>query len=102
METAYETLNPIIQRTTTLDKFKLKKGNRFINEAHVKALIDSIKKHNLLHLQPIIVDTNMNVIDGQHRLKAAERLQVPIYYVIAADVSFDDIILGNYPLTTGK
>jgi hypothetical protein len=46
-------------------------------------LAEAIEKHNALAFFPIIVNRNMEVQDGQHRLKAAELLGVPVYYFIA-------------------
>lgn len=56
--------------------------NRSIANGHVKNLMDSIEKQNLLHVNPIIVDANMFVIDGQHRLEAAKGLEIDVYYTI--------------------
>jgi hypothetical protein len=54
-------------------------------------MIESIKKKNMLKEHPIIVDKNMFVIDGQHRLKAAEHLKIPIYYIISEELGEEDI-----------
>jgi hypothetical protein len=60
-------------------------GNRKVRESHVERLIESIKVENRLHLHPIIVkkiDSNrLWVIDGQHRIRAAKKLQLPVYYL---------------------
>lgn len=70
------------RETKNYNIFKLVKGNREINETHVKTLMEEISKMNLLHIQPILVTKDMEVIDGQHRLEAARRLGIPVCYQI--------------------
>lgn len=55
----------------------------------------SISQENLLHLRPILVDENMNVIDGQHRLEAAKRLGVEVYYQVEKSLDNNAIFLLN-------
>lgn len=86
---------PQIQSTTSYKQFSYLSGNRGIKASHLQNLIDSIQKRNLLHLNPIIVDSNMNIYDGQHRLEAAKTLKTPIYYVVGTDVQLNDIMLLN-------
>lgn len=61
--------------------FKNIKGNRAISDDHVKKLAASIARQNLLSANPIIVNEDMQVIDGQHRLLAAQSLGVEVSYV---------------------
>jgi hypothetical protein len=70
-----------IKHTREYSLFKTQTGNRPISERRVLELADAIKKKNLLHLNPIIVNYNYEVIDGQHRLQAAMAANVAIYYV---------------------
>lgn len=72
-----------IHSTNDYNQFKKIRGNCHIKEAHVKSLIDSISKKNLLSENPILVTRNMEVIDGQHRLEAAKRRSWEIYYIIS-------------------
>lgn len=80
-----------IQSTTAYHLFKTINSNRVVDRSHVAKLIKAIRKKNLLHLQPITVDKDMNVIDGQHRLQAAKILQVPVYYQRDCKVSEEDM-----------
>jgi len=57
-----------IQTTTNLEQFQFDGRNRNINRKHVKELADSIIEYG--QLQPIIVNTSMKVMEGQHRLEA--------------------------------
>ena len=69
-----------VQHTTDYGLFRSITSNREVDETHVKRLMESIQRENLLHLRPIDVTDSFGVVDGQHRLEAAERLHVPIYY----------------------
>ena len=80
-----------IQSTREYDQFKLINGNRTVVEGRVKVLMYSIERNNRLDVNPIIVNQNMEVIDGQHRLEAARRLGEPIYFIIDNDCSVLDI-----------
>jgi hypothetical protein len=61
--------------------FKEFSSNREIDPKYVNKLKSAIEKKNLLHVNPIIIDDQMRVIDGQHRLAAAAALKVEIFYV---------------------
>ena len=59
-------------------------------EKLIKNLMQSISYRNLLAWRPIIVTKNFLVIDGLHRLEAAKRLGVEIYYeVIQTEIQLD-------------
>lgn len=83
-----------MEQTTNYDQFKLVTSNREIDKNHLKSLIKNIKENNLLHVNPIVVNELMQIIDGQHRLEAARILQVPIYYIIG-EVNEKDIASLN-------
>jgi hypothetical protein len=72
-----------MESTKDYKMFKEFTSNREVDHKHVNKLIYSIQEKNLLHAHPIIVDRQMRVIDGQHRLAAAERLGVEIFYVVS-------------------
>lgn len=79
-----------MESTTNYSMFKDFSSNREVDEKHVRKLVCAIEKRNLLSVNPILVDKNFNVVDGQHRLEAAKVLKVPIYYMVG-DVRRDDI-----------
>jgi hypothetical protein len=71
-----------MEKTKNYNMFKtVKGGNRKLHEKHVEDLMLSISKENLLECSPILVNEEFEVIDGQHRLEAAKRLDLPIYYI---------------------
>ena len=61
-------------------KFTLFDNNRDVNETHVEELIVSMRKSG--QLMPVVVTPDLEVIDGQHRLKACEKLGLHVSYVI--------------------
>lgn len=70
-----------IRKTTDYKIFKKLHFQRAVNKEHTFKLENSIKESNLLAVNPIIVDKEMYVIDGQHRLAACKNLKTPVYYV---------------------
>ncbi len=82
-------------KTNEYYKFKKIKGNRDIKESHLKRLIKAIKNENLLNSNPIIVNSNHEIIDGQHRLQAARKLKLPIFYTIEKDYTLSEVHILN-------
>lgn len=84
-----------VHSTLDFSMFIGHENNRQINMPYVKMLMASIAENNMLEYRPILVDSNMRVLDGQHRLCAAKHLQIPIYYQIKEDASDNDIVTLN-------
>lgn len=80
-----------VKSTKQYDMFKTLPHNRKVNELQVLNLEGSIRKINLTQFNPIMVK-DLKVIDGQHRLKACERIGVPVYYVELDTLKDDEII----------
>lgn len=85
----------MIQQTEDYNIFKLSPHNRELKERNINKLIRSLKAKNLLRNRPILVDKEMNIVDGQHRLEAAKRLNIPIWYEVQEDLVPEDIIRLN-------
>jgi ParB-like nuclease domain len=83
------------QQTQNYDQFKSILSNREVDFKHVKKLAIAIQDKNLLHLNPITVNKNMEVVDGQHRLEAARQLNIPIYYIVDDTIDRKDISTLN-------
>lgn len=81
--------------TRDYDKFVFNKKNRGVNKVHVSNLVESIQNNNLLFAQPILVNDKYEIIDGQHRLCAAQKLGERIYYIIKPGLSIEDAIALN-------
>lgn len=84
-----------IKSTTNYDMFKRLPMNRAPFERHILRLMAAIDKQNCLSSCPIIVDKEMQVIDGGHRLEAARRLGVPIYYTVMEHATPEDMVRLN-------
>jgi len=76
-----------LKQTRKYDMFKSLKGNRAVNENHVKQLQVSIRKHGFQ--VPILVSKNDYLIDGQHRLEAAKKEDAEVLY-LQTDYSVED------------
>ena len=79
--------------TTDYDMFKILKFNRSINLSNLKKIKASLMLKNLLQVHPIIVNADMELIDGQHRLQAARELGIPVWYKIHPGATENEIIL---------
>jgi hypothetical protein len=80
-----------ISSTTDYDVFSLCQGNRPISTTHVNKLKAAILEKNLMYLNPLKVDNQFRVIDGQHRLQACRDLGIPVYYVCSDDLDNSDL-----------
>tara|TARA_R110001606_G_scaffold389707_1_gene556045 strand:- start:81 stop:854 length:774 start_codon:yes stop_codon:yes gene_type:complete len=76
--------------TEDLDRFELMRGNRPPNPQHVEHLAKNIEKFGML-CNPILVNEDMQVIDGQHRLLAAKKIGVSIYYIIVKGYNLEQV-----------
>ncbi len=85
----------MIEKTQNYEIFKKHPSNVSLIEGNVLKIVKSIQIRNLLIHRPILVDSKMQVIDGQHRLEAAKRLGVPIFYEIQGDLKSEDMRLLN-------
>jgi hypothetical protein len=85
-----------MKKTNDYDIFKFREDNREkISQPHVEKLVRSISSKNLLDLKPILVNEKMEILDGQHRVLAAKKLGVDVYYDIKKEIDSYDIILLN-------
>jgi len=85
----------VILQTTNYSMFKLDPLNRAIRQDKLDRLYDAVQAKNLLHLFPIVTTRALVVIDGQHRLKTAESLGVPIYYIVSSQMKIEDAAFVN-------
>lgn len=68
-----------VHQTKDYDLFKSVDGNRQINDLHKKRLKKSMEEKYLIN--PIIVNENHEIIDGQHRFESAKELGLPVNYL---------------------
>jgi hypothetical protein len=84
-----------IKKTKNYVIFKKMSGNRDVSRTQIESLKNSIRQDNQLNLHPIIVNSEMQVIDGQTRLIAAEELKVDVYYIQSDTVTDHHFVIGN-------
>lgn len=82
-----------LRRTKNYDQFKKILGNRDVNMGHVNNLIKMISKYNLLAQFVGVVTKDGFLVDGQHRLKAAEVNKLWFYFTVIPE-TVDDIIVS--------
>lgn len=90
-----------IKTTTDYSRFKWLKGNRVINAKKVGELIRSISEHGYRGV-PIVVNNNMEVIDGQHRLMALKHLKRPVPYIVDDNAGLRECVALNSVSTRWK
>jgi hypothetical protein len=69
-----------IFQTKNYSQFKYRADNRPVDQANVHKLVKSFEVMG--QKIPIKVDSSMNVLDGQHRLKACVQLKMPVVFII--------------------
>lgn len=84
-----------IQKTNDYSIFKKHLSNRELDPGNLKKITASIRARNLLAFRPILVDSEMRVIDGQHRLMVAKILGLEIFYQVQQECTHEDIVLLN-------
>ena len=81
--------------------FKRLVGNRDIPESRISKIVESIQTIGWVH-NPIIVNERMEVIDGQGRLTALQRLGMPVEYIIAEGAGNKECIYMNMNMVNWK
>ena len=78
-----------VLKTNDYSMFKHMNGNRNINKLHLKRLRESMSEKYIE--VPIIVNSNNQIIDGQHRFEAAKELGKDVYYIKVRNLNLDDV-----------
>lgn len=82
-----------ILKTKDYSQFSLLKENRDINDRNYGKLVASMKEELLVI--PIVVNEQMQIIDGQHRFTACKELKLPIYYFMVEGYGIDQVRRAN-------
>ena len=80
--------------TTDYALFRKLLGNRSVDNVRQKRIRASIINNGYIPC-PIVVNENMEVIDGQGRLAVLKELGLPVYYMVIPGLGFDDCIAMN-------
>ena len=99
MEEREKTYSVYVTRDYSI--FKRLIGNRDIPESRISKIVESIQTIGWVH-NPIIVNEKMEVIDGQGRLTALQRLKMPIEYIIAEGAGNKECIYMNMNMVNWK
>lgn len=83
-------VNTIFQ-TKELSKFKFREDNRTLNQSHIRRLTTNMKNSGWLPGSYVVVNEKYEIIDGQHRVKAAIEANVPIRYTMEKKADFEII-----------
>jgi hypothetical protein len=83
----------IIKKTHDYGIFKVLKGNRNVNQLHLRRLKQSMMEHPLFTI--IFVNQRMEIIDGQHRYFISKELGLPIYYVVIYGYGMEEVKILN-------
>lgn len=86
-------------KTRDYKKFRVLKGNRRIQDAHVARLMEAFTEDaSISSYNPILINEKWEIIDGQHRYEALKQLDLPVYYMMQPGLDISDTI----DLNTGK
>lgn len=95
----------VIHQTHDYKKFVLSEQNRDVNPSALTRVKNSMEKYGWLKAYPMHVvsrDGRLAIIDGQHRFSAAQKLNLPVFYVVCQeeeDFKISDINLAQRPWT---
>lgn len=83
-----------IRITNNYEMFKKLDGNRAVEESRVNKIKKSIAKVGYI-TSPILVNENMEIIDGQGRFEALKQLQLPVEYIVQERIGIKECIAMN-------
>lgn len=83
-----------ILETTNYDLFKKLEGNRATTVDRVNKIKKSIMEVGYI-TSPILVNENMEIIDGQGRFEALRELKLPVEYIMQPGLNFKECVAMN-------
>lgn len=83
-----------IKLTNDLEQFNFMNTNRPIDPKHVDNIRKSVRENGPL-INPIMVNENNDIIDGQNRLVAFRKEQQPIYYYTVNGYGINEVRILN-------
>jgi hypothetical protein len=94
MERNPKNIGQILQ-TKNYGMFKFHNENRSIIHPHVNTLVRSMLSHGWVRGSIAVVDSSYNIIDGQHRILAAQIANVPVIYTVDKKITTNEIGILN-------
>jgi len=84
--------NTKIYYTNEYGMFRFLSGNRDLNESKIKKIIKSVESGlNFFKYNPVMVNEDNFIIDGQHRFFVCKKLKLPVYYVVVPNVELRQV-----------
>ena len=68
-----------VYSTKDYNKFKFRGDNRIVKDSHVKGLVENMKLRGWEPGSYVVINEKGEVIDGQHRVKAAIQVGIPVH-----------------------
>lgn len=87
--------------TTDYSRFKMLEGNRDVVESRKQKILNSIREVGYVR-NPIVINKNYEIIDGQGRFEALKELGLPIEYVTSKDAGLEECVALNLGQTNWK
>lgn len=91
---SHDEISGVFYSTNDYSKFRKLLGNRDVTEQRINAITDSIRKHGYIK-NPIVVNEKFEIIDGQGRFSALQRMGLPIDYILVPNLGIEDCIAMN-------
>lgn len=83
-----------VRVTNKYEMFKKLEGNRATSQTRVEKIKKSIEKVGYI-TSPILVNQNMEIIDGQGRFEALKQMQLPVEYIVQEGIGFKECVAMN-------
>lgn len=80
-----------IQCTSDYSKFQHLTGNRPVDTKRVQRIAKLMREVGFLPSYHIVVNSNMEIADGQHRFEAAKAADVPVYFIVDDTMQIETI-----------
>ena len=84
----HEAVVAVVYQTTDYSKFHKLDLNRDVTQGRLEKLVASFSAKEIMN--PIIVNKNYEIIDGQGRYETKKKLGLPIYYIIDENATIED------------
>lgn len=78
-------------------QFKFMRGNRDLSESKIKKIMKSINEDgvDVLKYCPVLVDQDMQILDGQHRFTVSKQLGRPVFYIMTDKIDIRGVARIN-------
>jgi hypothetical protein len=85
-----------IYQTENYSAFRFINGNRPVKQLNVRKIVTAYKSGiDLFKYNPILIDRNFVIYDGQHRFEACKSLKIPVYYIYIDPIDLPKLVLLN-------